>query len=491
MLNLEITMDSSVDQIDIVKKSKIALMALSTRSVILNILQVVSKIVLAKNLLAADFGSFGILQGWIGTLLFFTDIGLGDVLSRKSSGIERNDFSSYFFIRLLLSLIACLVFIVIFPLLKSHYNLNFKFVNYAALIGIFIILDVLAACPMMLMGHKMEFTKIAKIDLSGSIMTYVVQIAFSFYIKGPWAFFIGLFCGKLVFVIMAFLLSDSIPFPKIKSNLLRLNLNKGILFQIATILPALQAILIPFIMSYFLRVESIGLIFWIEGLVGIPLAIIYNYNRVAFISLSKFSHDLDRLRDVISSFLNPMIFGICFIFGLGAVLSKSIILMIFGLKWFNATLYIHLSCISIGLYSLRFLGLSILSATNNPLRRVVNETLGVALTSLILVLFIALYGIDGYFYGSILSWIICLAIMIYSIREFILSSVHRRLLSAVFAMNFSIWLIFKFGLNENKIYISGLIYIFMFCLFSIMTDNTVLYDIKKIFNNLFSKIKKL
>ncbi len=129
-------MADAENQIDVVKKSKSALFALSTRSIILYALQIFSRIVLAKNLLAQDFGVFGILQGWIGSLMFLTDIGLGDVLSRKSGKISDRDFSSYFFIRITLSIFASVIFILIYPMLQEHYGFTFNYSNFAFFIFI-------------------------------------------------------------------------------------------------------------------------------------------------------------------------------------------------------------------------------------------------------------------------------------------------------------------------------------------------------------------
>lgn len=481
-------MNTEVDQIDIVKKSKIAMIALSTRTVLLSLIQVVSRIVLAKNLMAADFGSFGIIQGWIGTLMFFTDIGLGDVLSRRSQGISEEDFSSYFYLRLLFSIIIALLFILFYPLLRVHYGLDFPYAGFAGFVAIFIVMDVISACPMMLMGHKMEFVKIAQIELGGLLLTYVIQIIFSYFIKGPWPFFVGLFWGKLLTIYMSFKLAGKVPLPKKNFQLLKSNFKKGVLFQISTILPSLQAIISPFIMSYFLKVDNIGLIFWIEGLVGIPLGIINNYNRVAFISLSKFAHDEERLREVVSSFLNPMFVGICFVFGLGAVLSKHIILLIFGTKWIEATYYVHLSCIAIGLYSLRFLGLSVLSATDKPQVRVFNEVLLIVLTAIMLVVFIYFYNINGYFFGSIASYVVCLAAMMYSLRLHIYPSVYRRLIASLTGMILSIVLIFNLKFIDQKIYLAGIFYVVFFLIISILIDSSVIEDTKKVLKKFSNKV---
>lgn len=479
-------MNSPVDQIEIVKKSKLAMIALSTRSVVLNVMQIVSRIVLARNLLAADFGAFGILQGLIGSMMFFTDVGLGDILSRKAEGISKEDFASYFFIRLLLSLLMATIFLLIYPLLRSHYGLNFIFSDYAGVIAIFIVLDVLAACPMMLMGHKMEFVKIAKIELSGALVTYVMQIGFSFFLKGPWSFFVGLFFGKLSSVFMSFFLADQIPFPKFQKSFLNQNILRGLFFQTATILPSLQVIITPFILSYYFNVDSIGLIFWIEGLVGIPLALIYNYNRVAFISLSKFSMDKDRLRDIISSFLNPMFFGICMVFGLGAAISRPLVLMIFGIKWINATNYIHLSCISIALYALRYLGLSVLSAVNSPQIRVINEFTQLALTGIMILIFIPFFGIKGYFFATICANLIGLVLMIFSIRKLIDGSVYKRLLASLVSMIISILITFQVKTFEFFQLVPGLIFLVLFVIVSIIFDISVLKEFKR-----FSKKLKL
>lgn len=479
----------SENQIDIVKKSKSALVALSTRSVILYALQIISRIALAKNLKAEDFGVFGILQGWIGTLMFFTDFGLGDVLSRKSGKVSDSDFSSYFFTRIALSLLTSLIFIGLYPVLHGHYEFNFPYSQYAFCIFLFLILDVLAACPMMLMGQKMEFVKIAKIELSGLVFTYLVQISSSYYLPGPWSFFVGLFSGKLLSVAMSFRFSDQIPWPKLEKKFLRNNFSQGMLFQISTILPSLQAVLLPFLMSYFLKTQSIGLVFWIEGLVTIPLALIYNYNRVAFISLSKFADDADRLRDIVSRFLITMILGVCLVFGLGAVLSKSIILLIFGVKWSEATNYIHFSCIAFCFYSLRFLGLSVFSATNNPKKRIYNELFLILLTCLLVAIFGKFYEMSGYFYATIASYAISFFVMIYSIRMYLHSYVYQRIFASLLAMFSAVVIVFKTEILNTNLIVVSISYLSLFLSIALLFDRTIMSELKRYALALKEKIK--
>lgn len=462
------------------------MLVLSTRTVLLMLFQIVSRIVLAKNLVSEDFGSFGIIMGWIGTLMFFTDIGLGDVLVRKAEGVADKDFAGYFFIRLFLSLVIVTMFLAAYPFLRGHYGLNFTGAEFGGLVSLFIVMDVLSACPMLLMGHKLEFLKIAKIELTGAVLTYIVQIALSFYLKGPWAFFFGLFAGKLALVLMSFSLVGKLPFPKFNKELLHLHLNKGLLFQIATILPSLQAIIAPFIMSYFLKIDSIGIIFWIEGLVSIPLNIIFNYNRVAFVSLSKFAGEPEKMKDVIKSFMLPMFSGICLVFGLGAVLSKFIILQIFGVKWIEATYTIHLSCVSLGIYSLRFLGLSVLSAANQPLKRVLNEASMIALAAVLMVLVIPHYGVAGYFYAMIAANFISLLVMLYSLREFLHKAVYRRLLAALCPMILAIVFHFKSGLQETNLVYAAIVYLVIFSFASVVLDSSITADARR----LYLKIKE-
>jgi O-antigen/teichoic acid export membrane protein len=472
-------MSDIINQVEIVKKSKSALLALSARSIIIYFLQVISKVVLAKNLLAEDFGVFGVLQGWIGCLFYFTDVGLGDILSRKSGQINDKDFASYFFIRLFLSVVVSVFFIAVYPLLKAHYNFHFDFSEYAFVISVFLILDVLSNCPMMLMGHKMEFAKIAKIELLGLLVTYIVQIAASYKIHGPWTFFIGIFFGKLSIVFLSSYFSEKIVFPKLEKNFLKINLRQGLLFQLSIILPSVQVIILPFLMSFHLNTQSIGLVFWIEGLVTIPLTLIFNYNRVAFISLSKFAGDVDRLKDVISRFLMVMCIGICFVFGLGAVLSKTIIISVFGLKWAEAVLYIHFSCIAFAFYCLRYLGLSILSAINKPNIRVYNEITIILLTATLLALLTKQFGIYGYFYATAASYTVCFFVMLYSIRNFLHRSVFRRMLSTISGMLISVSVILKMNSKNENIILILMAYSILFIVVSIIVDRSMYDEIKK------------
>ena len=471
-------MTEKIDQSDLIKKTKEAIMALSARSIILYCLQIASRVVLAKNLLAADFGTFGILQGTLGCLLVFTDFGLGDILSRKAEGFSKEDFAGYFFLRLSMGVVMSLFFIVSYPWICAHYGFQFSFQELGVFTFLFILLDVLAACPLMLLGHRMEFSKVAKIELFGMVLTYVIQILASYSITGPWPFFIGIFFGKLLSVIMALLITKDLTFPRYRKGLVKMNLKDGFFFQLTYVIPSLQAIVGPLIMAKFLKVDAIGLVFWLEGLVNIPLNLIYNYNRVAFITLSKFTHNREQLVQVTSRFFMTMSLGIGLVFGLGAVLSKSIILLVFGDKWSEATNYAYLSCISVCMYSIRYLGLSVLSANNLPHVRVVNDILIFGTNVLVQIIFISWYGIEGYFYGMILSSLVTMLAMIYSVRVFLDRLVYRRLTAVLISMLASAFFIIRSPLYEKTMVVIALVYCFSYCLLCAIIEPTVFSDLR-------------
>ena len=75
-------------------------------------------------------------------------------------------------------------------------------------------------------------------------------------------------------------LSPRLYVPRLHWAAIRSSLSFGIPFQLQSIIPVSQAIVIPLILVIHLSMDDIGLIFWVVGLVSIPRIIAINYNQI-------------------------------------------------------------------------------------------------------------------------------------------------------------------------------------------------------------------
>ncbi|MCR9206430.1 MAG: oligosaccharide flippase family protein, partial [Halobacteriovoraceae bacterium] len=146
---------------DLARKSRSGFVSLVQRSFLINVMQIASSVVLARYLNQTDFAIFGILNGWVISLIYFTDFGIGDYLSQKGRDYTDEDLSFYFFVRIILTSIATLGFFFIMPLLLDHYKIDLIYKNFLYLLPLFLPLDVLAASTRVKLDLNLKFKKIS------------------------------------------------------------------------------------------------------------------------------------------------------------------------------------------------------------------------------------------------------------------------------------------------------------------------------------------
>jgi hypothetical protein len=97
---------------------------------------------------------------------------------------------------------------------------------------------------------------------------------------------------------------------------------------------------------------------------------------------------------------------------------------------------------------------------------------------LVQIFFISWYGIEGYFYGMILSSFITMVAMIYSVRDFLDSLVYRRLFAVTVSMLVSSYFVIYSSIYEKNMLLIGFVFSFSYGLLCAIIEPTVFSDLR-------------
>jgi O-antigen/teichoic acid export membrane protein len=390
-----------MSQAKMAKQLKSGFLLLAGRSALTKILQIISSLLLAYKLIPEDYGSFGIIYGYLSALIFVTDIGLGEFLIQKKDHVRTEEMSTYIGIRLILGFFWMAFFIMSYPFLIKYYHFNFAYKEYVIFLALILPMDTYIGAATVVTQKNMNFKDFAKIELYESVLLYVIQISLVFLNFKVWSFFIAIFISRLLKTLFCMNLLEFKIKPTFNLSLFQNKYKTAFYFQLNSIIPTTKAIFLPIILAFYLDIHTIGIIFWITSLVSTPLVLAFNYNSILFPALSKFQDNEISAKELATHSMEKMLLILAFVFGLGGVIGDQVIDLVFNKNWADAKGLVFVCAIYHFLYSARYICYPILYAKNLANRRTIGELLLVISEYLCVYLFCQKYLALGYFLSLI------------------------------------------------------------------------------------------
>ena len=395
------------------------MVSLSLRSIGIHAFQALSVFFLARFLVPADYGVFGVLNGWVGTLTFLTDIGMGGALTQARNEPSKPELDSYIGMRLILGALWFCVLWTLAPWIVGHYDLDPPAITAVRVLACLLPASVVSSVPRLLLQRHLKFSRIAQIDLLSSGALYIIQILLAYLGYSYWCFILAALVRAAVDVTLSYAFSPTFHVPRLHWRPIQRSLSFGIPFQLQSIVPVSRAIVLPLILAISLSMEEIGLIFWVVGLVSIPRIIAINYNQIIFPSVSRLKGDPDNTERLISRGTELMALLMSYCFGLGAACATPLVTLLFPDRWDDSKFLVPYAALAIGLSTYQFFTSSMLNAIGQPIKKVWLEILSLTLELGAVAILVAYLGPLGYFVALSLAHAAVLGLTIIWIRHWL------------------------------------------------------------------------
>lgn len=158
--------------------------------------QIVSVIVLSRLLSPQDFGVVAMCAPVLAFIVLFQDFGLTQAAIQKT-GIRHEEVNYLFWINVTVSAILASVLAGAAPLVAAFYG-EPRVSGLVAAFGLQIIAYGLGAQHLALLTRRMQFTRLAVIDVASAVAGLVVSIAWTFVDRSYWALFAGTLAGAVL-----------------------------------------------------------------------------------------------------------------------------------------------------------------------------------------------------------------------------------------------------------------------------------------------------
>lgn len=331
---------------DIKKRSVSGVVALISRTFVIQVITFVSTLALTIFLDPNTYGVFYLVSSVVNFLAYFSDIGLAAALIQKKEKLTREDISTTFSIQQIMVISLVVILFLLSPVIKSQYGISTggMFLLYA--MGISFFLSSLKTIPSILLERDIKFEKLILPQILETLTFNVIAVLAAWKGLGVNSFSLAVLGRGVVGLVAIYIVYPWQPVIGIYKSSLKSLLKFGLPYQTNTFLAVLKDDGMNIILTRIIGTEGLGYLGWASRWAGLPLRILMdNLTKVSFPTFARLQHDTERLKRAVElnlKYLSLLTFPI--LIGMGFIAQPMTGIIPRYIKWVPALipLYIYL-----------------------------------------------------------------------------------------------------------------------------------------------------
>ncbi len=288
-----------MEEIDIAlikKKSLTGILALTSRTFLLQIIAFGATFLLTIFLSPQIFGVFYVVSAIINFLGYFSDVGLAAALIQKKEMLTQEDLSTTFTIQQILVGSVVLIALIFSQPIGDFYHLDSAGIWLLRSLILSFFLSSLKTIPSIILERKLDFNKLVIPQILETLGFYVVAVILAWRGLGitsfTWAVLTRAIVGLVaIYIISPWRISFAIS-PDVAKKLMKF----GVPFQLNSFIALLKDDLLTVFLGKILPFAQIGYIGWAKKWAEVPLRLIMDsVIRVTFPAFSRLQESKDHL----------------------------------------------------------------------------------------------------------------------------------------------------------------------------------------------------
>lgn len=301
-------------------------------------------ILLARLLTPADFGLIGMMAIFIAISQTLVQAGFSQALIQKKN-TDEEDYSSVFYINLVVSLTLYIILYFCAPLISDFYDQP-KLTNLTRVLGLVFVINSFGYVQETRLKKSLDFKKLMYIHLPSTILSGVVAIVLALMGYGVWAIVVQRVVMRFAFAIQLWIYSKWTPLWSFNKEKARDLFSFGSKLMISGIINTTFSNIYQIVIGRFFPPRMLGYFENADKLTKTPTDTISSVlNSVAFPAFSSIQDDDQKLRKGYKKIMQQVLFWLCPILAIAAVLGEPLFRFIFTEKWLPAVPYFQLLCI--------------------------------------------------------------------------------------------------------------------------------------------------
>ena len=389
------------------------------------IISFVTNIVLARLLTPDDFGTIGMLLLFFAIANTFVDSGFGSALIQKKDATE-TDFSTVFYINLLISgLVYCILFLVA-PWVASFYQVEIL-CSLLRIQGLILILNAFSIIQTALLRKKMDFRKLSICNLGGNIAGSVIGIGAALLGWGVWSLAFRILVVGLVTSVLLWIVGKWKPLLTFSKESFKELFGFGGFMLLSNLVYNISNNVQTLIIGKIFKPSDLGNFTQARQLRNVATDSVSSV--ISQVLYSEFANNqkddkilIEKLNLSVSviSFLSIGVMSLCILMG------RHLVLLLYGYKWMNCAMYFQILCLAGGFIALQDVNINIVAAKGRSKVLFYCNVAKMILFMIMLLVGAKIYGLLGLVIGNTLYTIIAYVIFSQLSSYYLKSSVIQQ-----------------------------------------------------------------
>ena len=270
--------------------------ALTSRYFVLYAMALVAQVFLGIYLSPVEWGIFALVSALVDFLVYFSDVGLAASLIQSKDEISDNDLKTTFTVQMTLVLSLLFLLFVFSNRISAGFSLSSDGVVLMYMLGFSLFLSSLRTIPTVLLERKIEFHKIAFVNIVESIFYYTILVVSAWKGLGIKSFTFAVGARGVVGLFAMYSVSPWIPKIGISLGSLKKLLGFGVPYQVNTLIALAKDRGTTLILGKVLGLEVLGILDWAQKWSQLPLRVILDsVTKVTFPAFSRLQNEKKHL----------------------------------------------------------------------------------------------------------------------------------------------------------------------------------------------------
>lgn len=296
-----------MEEIDIAlvkKRSLTGVVALTSRTFLLQVIAFAATFLLTIFLSPQIFGVFYVVSAVINFLGYFSDIGLAAALIQKKESLTPEDLSTTFTIQQILVGSVVIVALAGSQIISNFYGLDTTGLWLLRALIISFFLSSLKTIPSILLERKLDFNRLIIPQILETLGFYIVAVMLAWQGFGIVSFTWAVLVRAVVGLGAMYIISPWRIQLKLSREVARKLMRFGVPFQLNSFIALLKDDLLTVFLGKVLPFAEIGYIGWAKKWAEVPLRLIMDsVIRVTFPAFSRLQEHTEQLRSAIEKTL--------------------------------------------------------------------------------------------------------------------------------------------------------------------------------------------
>jgi len=302
-------------------------------------------VILARLLTPTQFGLIGMLTIFIAISRTLTNSGFSQALIQKKDADE-SDFSSVFYMNLLVSVIIYLVLFIAAPLIADFYK-EPALIALTRVLGLKFVIDAFSLIQETVLTKEVDFKSLMIARLPSNVIGGIAGISAALGGLGVWSLIIHQLVDSLAYSIQVWIQSPWRPHWKFDPERLKELFHFGSRLMASALINTTFQNLYLVVIGRFFTTAEVGLYDQANKIRKLPVQNISSaLDRVTFPVLSEIQNDDKRLKRAYRSIIRQVLFFMGPIMMLGLVMAEPLFRLVLTEKWLPAVPYFQWLCIT-------------------------------------------------------------------------------------------------------------------------------------------------